>query len=241
MGAAAEKVTNDKPRMTGDEVKMVAIGKVKPNDWNPNRMTPFMRQSLKEGLRVDGWLRSHSLLVWRSDENGKIKNIIIDGEHRWEVAKELGFEEAPMVFMHRLTEAAAKSLTVKIDAKRGEFDKKDLAQVIREIQAELGTDVPGLSMSLGIEQQTLMSYLAMAPIDTGSAGEREGVIGPPPGDVGSGMGTHVKMVQLFFSKEQHDEYIGLVKKLAPAFETKNVSDTTLEAMRRVGATKKSSS
>ena len=46
-----------KVRIVG-EVELVALDKVRPNGWNPNRMTPFMKESLRTGLETDGWLSS---------------------------------------------------------------------------------------------------------------------------------------------------------------------------------------
>lgn len=215
-------------RMVGEEVKLLPIETVKPNGWNPNRMTKFMRESLKSGLLVDGWLLSQSLLIWGSDEKGRKRNLIIDGEHRWTVAQEIGFVQAPMVFLHRITEARAKGLTIKMNQKRGEFDEAELAVLVRQIQEESGADLPFLANDLGIEDAELTRLL-------NDGGHTEDGDGSPPGDVGSGMETHVKMTQLFFNKEQHEEFISLVKATAPGFGTKNVSDTTLEALRRAAA------
>lgn len=220
-------------RVVGEEVKLLPIETVKPNGWNPNRMSTFMRESLKRGLLADGWLLSQSLLVWGTDEKGSEKNLIIDGEHRWLVGKELGLIQAPMVLLHRMSEGQAKALTIKMNQKRGEFDDNDLGALIREIQNEIGAEVPMLSFNLGIETEELMRLMALPPVDMGDAGERELVVGSPPGEVGSGMDTHVRMVQLFFSKEQYDEFVGLVKLAAPGLGTKNVSDTSLEALRWV--------
>lgn len=222
----------DGPRVVG-EVVMRAHGSVRPNSWNPNEFTPFMLQSLKHGLQTDGWLISQALLVWGTDEAGKRRDVIIDGEHRWQVAGELGFEDVPMVFLNGLSEIQAKALTVKMDSKRGKFGDA-LPDLLREIQHELGAD--DMSFDLGIEAEALMSMLA-EPTDLPGDDPIDGD-GSPPGDVPSGMASHVKMVQLFFNKEQHEEFLGLVKELAPRYETKDVTATTLEAMRRARAAKK---
>ncbi len=78
-------------RLVGDKVLIKPLDLVKPNAWNPNRMTPFQRESLKVGLLSDGWLISQSLLIWGTDDKGVEKNIIIDGEQRWTVATANGF------------------------------------------------------------------------------------------------------------------------------------------------------
>lgn len=228
------------PHIRGNKAVDRPLTEVKPNTWNPNEMTPFMKASLKQGLQQDGWLRSQSLLVWGTDEKGKTKNIIIDGEHRWTVAGELGFKKGPMVFLEGVTEAQAKALTIKMNQKRGEHDPDKLGLLVRELQFTLNVD--NIALDLGIEQGDLMTLLAN---DDGPNldldGKRDNVNGAPPGDVASGRSEHVGMVQLFFNKEQHAEYLAIVKDVARGFGTKNVSDTTLEAMRRARTAAKSRS
>lgn len=223
------------PRTVG-EVVMRALGDVKPNSWNPNELTPFMMESLAEGFRQDGWLKSQALLVWGNDEKKHKRNIIIDGEHRWEIATKLGMKDGPMVFLNGLTEVQAKALTVKLDAKRGTFVEERLALVLRDVQHSFPE--MDLRLTFGIEdEERLMKLLAEEPKLI--LGEEPPVKNDTtPGDVPSGMTSHVRMMQLFFSESQQEEFLSAIKKLAPTFKTENVTDTTLEAIRRaVRATK----
>lgn len=136
-------------QLVGEE-KDVPLKSLKPNKWNPNHMTPEQKASLRYGLETDGWLRSQKLLVWGSDENGEVKNIIIDGEHRWREAKAMGiFDNVPAVFLHGITESAAKKLTVKIGKKRGEFNPAELSDLIREVYD--GIDTATYALDLGFE------------------------------------------------------------------------------------------
>lgn len=226
------------PEVRG-EVVMKALDKVKPNVWNPNELTPFQMESLKQGFREDGWLISQSLVVWGKDDKGKQQNVIIDGEHRWRVATDLGMKEGPMMFLNGLPEAKARALTIKLDAKRGKFNEDRLAAVVREIQFELG--VERLDLSLGLEAEHLATLLVEPALELPSPEEREGIVESPPGVVGSGLAEHASSVRLFFNKEQLAEFEALIKELAPQFKTKNSADTTLEALRRVRAAQKSRS
>lgn len=219
----------DHPKLVGGKVIERDLKSVQPNNWNPNHFTDFELQSLKFGFQRDGWLISQALLIWGKDEKGRQKNIIIDGEHRWTVGCELGFKKGPMVFLNGITEAQAKALTIKLGTKRGTADPTDLGALIREIQASLPGDE--LALDLGIEQEVLMAHL-IVPVDV-TPGDGSSEAGTPPGEIPSGQATHVRMVQLFFNKEQHTEFDGLVKKCAGDFQTKDVSATVMEAMRRV--------
>lgn len=216
------------PRVVGKAV-MTRLDKVRANDWNPNRMTAFLRESLKQGLETDGWLASQALLIWGTDEKGRSKNIIIDGEHRFEVARELGFKEGPMVFLSGITETQAKALTVKMNQKRGSWDEDMLASLIRGIQYDL--PVPDMSLELGIPDVDLMVMLAEPPNDVFANGQAPS---PPTGTVEmpSGKMEHMRMVQLFFDANSHAEFQGLIEKLSTEAKTKNVTDTVMSGLRR---------
>lgn len=222
-----------KPRVVG-EVVMKPLTTVRPNDWNPNEMTAFEHEALRAGLESDGWLKSQSLLVWGTDERGKTRNVIIDGEQRWTVAKGMGFPQAPMVFLHGLTEAHAKALTVKLDSKRGKFNQDRLGALLRAIQHDL--DVPNLALDLGIPEEPLMKLLAEPEIPTGDEGNPTRTGGG--GDMPAGKTAHVRMVQLFFDVPQHDEFMEQVKVLRDRYRTESVTDTVREAIRRASAAPK---
>jgi hypothetical protein len=215
--------------LVGDKVLIKPLASVKPNSWNPNRMTAFERESLKTGLKTDGWLLSQSLLIWGTDEKGVEKNLIIDGEQRWTVAPDAGFKTGPMVFLYGLTEAKAKALTVKMDAKRGKFADEALGTLLREIQFELG--VENLGLDLGIQDERLMQLLAEPEIVL--PGSDDPPVDMGPSGAGSGLpSSTVRMVQLFLNPETHAEFSEAIRLLANKYGTKNVSDTALEAVRR---------
>lgn len=227
--SAAKVAEQEKPKVVG-KVEMKKLDAVTKNPWNPNRMTDFERESLKTGLKTDGWLSSQALLVWGTDEKGKTKNLIIDGEHRWTVAQELGFVQGPMVFLFNLPEAQAKALTVKMNAKRGKFQDELLAPLLKSIEFELG--VPDLSLDIGIQQEELMKLLAFEPevIPLGDD-ERPPVEDSPDGPPPQMQQGHVNLVQLFYSKEQHTEFSEAVEKISAKHGSKNISEAVLAAVR----------
>ena len=150
----------------------VAIDSVAPNDWNPNVMTPFTRDSLKQDL-VNGWIGSEKILVWGTDEKGVQKNIIIDGEHRWRIAKEIGFEIVPTTTLDGITRAEAIKLTIKIDQKRGNFEEVELGSLLKEIRGDLdleifsvdmGFEVPKMEELLGEKVADVMEGMSPSPL-----------------------------------------------------------------------------
>lgn len=139
------------PRVTG-QMRLTPIDAVSPNSWNPNRMSDLQMQSTREGMQRDGWIAAYALLVWGSDEQGRKRNIIIDGEHRWRIAGELGFKKGPMVFLEGITEKRAKEMTIELDNKRGKFDEPLLRTLLTELNAGGADD--GLAFRLGFDEET---------------------------------------------------------------------------------------
>jgi len=234
--AAKKKAADESPRVVGTVVS-TPLAKVKPNTWNPNTMDTFTRDSLKQGLKTDGWLSSQALLVWGKDEKGKQRNVIIDGEHRFLVAQELGFVDGPMVFLNGLAEAQAKALTIKMNQKRGKWDEDLLSALVRELEESGQVDAANMSLELGIQQEALMGMLAAPAIEVelGDVGD----ITAPTSPEGSNAGipaSNVRMVQLFFDDKTIAEYNERIRRLATEFGTKTVTDTTLEAVRRASST-----
>lgn len=217
------------------KVETRPLSDVKKNSWNPNRMTEQMKASLKHGFINDGWLVSQALLIWGTDEEGVEQNLIIDGEHRWTIGNDLHMPEGPMVFLTGLSAIKAKALTIKMNQKRGEFVDALLADVLRDIEAELGSDDMGID--LGFDDETIMSLMAEDATDMESTGGTDKKAETATGfkaEVGSpemrSAGTHVRLIQLFFDTDQHAEFTTAVKKLAGEYGTTNVTETVLKAV-----------
>lgn len=148
-----------KIRVTGKSV-LAKLDAVKPNPWNPNQMTEFQIESTRAGLIEEGWVAAYALLIWRTDEKGRAQNIIIDGEHRWRIAKDIGFKEGPMVFLDGITEAKAREMTVAFDNKRGKFEPNRLRELVLSIAI---AEDPKLAFRLGFDDLTFASILEHVP------------------------------------------------------------------------------
>lgn len=153
---------------------MARLDSVEPNGWNPNVVPEHVQRSIEHGFRTDGWLASHALLVWRTDEKRRPQNKIIDGEHRWQAGRAVGLAEGPMVFLDGITEAQAKALTVKLDQKRGKFDADRLGALLRSIQVD-DAQVDDVALDLGFEEDELLGLLADAPMTGEAQGGRAAV------------------------------------------------------------------
>jgi len=242
----------DRPRgaeLAGREVvgkvETRALASVEPNPWNPNRMSAFVRASLKAGLESDGWLSSQALLIWGSDENGETKDLIIDGEHRWRVAQELGFREGPMVVLHNLKESRAKGLTIKMNQKRGTFEDDGLAALIQELMT--GEDAEAFALDVGFTEDEIAGMLSESAAVTEIAGASEAPAAPSVGAASVAESLppaapapaptpeyqQVKMVQMLFDDERFARFNRLIADLGKAYGKRTVSDTVMEALRHV--------
>ncbi len=167
--APPPKKKSSKSKSKPPEVEgLYPLDLVAPNDWNMNVLPPHKYESLLHNLREGGWVRSQPLLVWGYDEKGKVKNIIINGEHRWRAAQELGFREGPMVILNGISRAKAIELTIKLDNDRGEFDKTELNTLLRNFLPT--AKLPNAALSLGFTQPELNKVFALPAIRLNDGG-----------------------------------------------------------------------
>lgn len=215
------------PQIRGDVVH-IPLGSVRPNPWNPNRVPPHKMRSIVHGMKTDGWLASQALLIWATDDKGERKDIIIDGEHRWRAACELGMAEGPAVFLDNISEAQAKALTIKMNQKRGDFDAESLGKLLRDIEFQVGEWADDLSLELAFKPEDLSRYLSAEPLPVdGPASPPPRPVAPEPtGGLPSGLpSTSNKLVQVRLTTPQFAKFEEAVRILASKHGTTNISDT----------------
>lgn len=125
------RVTEGNAGIVGGEVRLRRLDLFAPNPWNPNEMEPEEFEALKAGIRAKGWVRSDALLVWGTNEDGAEQNLIINGEHRWRAAGELGMEVGPVVTLDGIAREEAVQWTIRLDKARGRFDPEKLRLTLR--------------------------------------------------------------------------------------------------------------
>ena len=124
--------------------------------------------------------------------------------------------------------------------KRGEFEADALGELIRDIQGEFNTEDFGLD--LGFEDEDFMKLVAeaAAPVEIeageGSAHKAEAASTQNTtvaGDEARAADNHVRLVQLFLDKDQHEWLTGKLKLLADKYKTSNTSETMLALVKEV--------
>jgi ParB/RepB/Spo0J family partition protein len=123
--AAVEKKARALERLT---VEYVEITSVSPNRYNQNRQSEHDFELLCRSMREDGF--TQPIICQRETRQ------IVDGEHRWRAAAELGYTEIPVVFVD-MTPEQMRIATLRHNRARGEEDVDLTAAVLRDLR-ELG-------------------------------------------------------------------------------------------------------
>lgn len=108
----------------------IPVDRLDPNPWNPNRMTREMREKLRLNLQREGFV--NPLTVRSRGERFQI----INGEHRWLIAKELGHRTVPCVVLD-LDDRRARILTINLNELGGDPVPALLARLLHDLEEEM--------------------------------------------------------------------------------------------------------
>jgi len=107
------------------EINEIEIEKVRPNDWNPNMMDSKKFGMLMKEISSKG-CRQPVLVRLKGDMFE-----IIDGEHRFNACKELGYSKVPCIVVAD-NDVEAKVSTIMMGKIKGEFNPVKLAKLIED-------------------------------------------------------------------------------------------------------------
>lgn len=120
--AAIEKKANALERLA---IEYVGVDDVKPNTYNPNRQSEHDFELLLKSMREDGF--TQPIIVQAATME------IVDGEHRWRAARELGMTEVPVVKVD-MDPAQMKISTLRHNRARGNEDIDLTAALLRDLE-----------------------------------------------------------------------------------------------------------
>jgi ParB/RepB/Spo0J family partition protein len=127
-----------------------------PNKWNPNKMDAFMYTRAIESIKEYGFIDPITARPARR------KYEIIDGEHRWRGAIDLGLTLVP-VFVLELNDARARKLTVLLNELRGSSDPSSMGELLRTL---LSTEsIESLTETLPFTSEAINAMVGMKDID----------------------------------------------------------------------------
>jgi hypothetical protein len=110
------------------EIVWVSVDKLKPNTYNPNVMNPEKFEALCDFLRTHRAEELDPIWVRNDGANGFE---VIDGEHRWKAANEVGWKRL-RAFVLPIDENDAKSFNVRKNRERGNIDAIKFGKIITE-------------------------------------------------------------------------------------------------------------
>jgi ParB/RepB/Spo0J family partition protein len=154
------------------DIKSVAVDKIDRNPWNPNVIQKEEYDALKQDMHIHGATGIDPLLISpkkfffkaQDHKEGSTADtyIIVDGEHRWRAAKELGWKEIRCE-IREISEDDAKALCYRRNRERGNIDPFKEALLFK-------TEVPKLSQAkiagkYGVDQSTVSHRLSLLKID----------------------------------------------------------------------------
>lgn len=144
------------------------------NPWNPNEMTPFIFAKELDSIREHGMI--DPILV-RETQVEHPRFEIIDGEHRWRAAGDLGLPEIPIANLGVVSDAVAKRLTITMNELRGTSNSARMADLLRDLASMTPLDELVDKLPFTSEVFTAMTGLGSLPSLPGTS--------PDPSPAGS--------------------------------------------------------
>ncbi|MCL2359855.1 MAG: ParB/RepB/Spo0J family partition protein [Candidatus Bathyarchaeota archaeon] len=106
------------------------LNQIRANPWNANFMDPQDQEALKQCMHQTGPEKTLPIVVRLMADGGYE---LVDGEHRWAIAKELGWTKISVI-IREADDLQAKAFCVSYNKLRGRFDWFKLHDVIKSDQ-----------------------------------------------------------------------------------------------------------
>lgn len=106
----------------------VAIELLTPNPWNTNQMTPEHEAKLEASIRRLGLFKP---IVVRTLADDTLQ--IVGGQHRWEAARRMGYEQVPIVNLGVISDKKAKEIGLVDNGRYGADDTAGLADLLKSL------------------------------------------------------------------------------------------------------------
>lgn len=140
----------------------VEINRLRPNPWNTNTVSPDNELKLRASIERFGVFKP---IICRELPGGTLE--ILGGEHRWQTARELGYETVPVVNLGAISDEKAKEIGLVDNGRYGEDDTLALAELLKD----LGTDILSIMPYSELELDAIFSTTTIALEDLDSHDE----------------------------------------------------------------------
>lgn len=121
-----------------DNIQWIDPNELEANTYNPNMVYPQELKLLEFSIQNQGWVQP--ILVNQNKE-------IIDGFHRWLIAKKNGWL-VPIAILN-LTEPERKLLTIRINRAKGSHIAFKMSDIIKSLVNEHGMPVKQIAKEIG--------------------------------------------------------------------------------------------
>ena len=133
--------------VAGLKIIAVNVSELRSNEWNPNRMDEQTFAKELRSIQTYGFIDPVTV---RELEGGFQ---IIDGEHRWKAATQLGIASIPATNLGPIDDEKAKKLTLLYNELRGQAEPALLASLLKDLAAtssvaELADELPMTSVEI---------------------------------------------------------------------------------------------
>ncbi len=128
------------------EIQHINITDLKPSPLNPRKLTQEEEQNLTESLKRFDF--AEPLVV---NSNPERMNIMVGGNQRLMVAKKLGYETVPVVYLN-LTEEQERELNLRLNRNLGEWDWDILKGFDEGLLANIGFSSEELDDIFSVEE-----------------------------------------------------------------------------------------
>lgn len=116
-------------------IKYVQAAGLKPAEYNPRKHDKAAADQLKESIRRFGAV--DPIIV--NEAKGR-EGVVVGGNFRLEVLKDLGYEQVPVIFINIPEIEKEKELNIRLNKNQGEFDLELLAQFDEAFLSDIGFD-----------------------------------------------------------------------------------------------------
>jgi len=147
--------------------ELINLELINPNPWNPNVMQKEEYEALLQDMHTHGVNGIDPLLVspwqvWNGKTGVSNQYIIVDGEHRYKIAKSLAWTKIRCE-VQNMTEEEAKALCYRRNRERGTLDPFKEALLFKSEENMTQAQIAG---KYGIEQGTVSQRLSLLKLDS---------------------------------------------------------------------------
>jgi len=136
--------------------EVIPIDAIQPNTWNPNVMPADIYKALLEDMKAGG-LNAIDTISVRPTGDGRYQ--IINGEHRWKAALELGWKEIRCEVLS-VTESEAKAINYRQNRERGTIDPFKEAELFKS-ELEAGMTQKDIAAKYMVDKSTVSHRLSI--------------------------------------------------------------------------------